>query len=292
MVRKTDIKELKLLSRGKVRDIYEMGNDLLIVTTDRVSAFDYILNQTVPDKGKVLNSISLFFFDKAKDIIENHVIESDFDELPEELKKYDYLKDRFLISKKAKPLPVECIVRGYITGSGWKEYSKSHTIGGMHIDQEMVESEKFNEPLFTPSTKADEGHDENISFDRMKEIIGDELAEKVRDITVGIYKRMADFAYEKGIIIADTKMEFGMIGDKLIIIDELLTPDSSRFWYKDKYEKGKPQESMDKQFIRNYLLSTDWDRNSPPPDLPEDIVNKTADIYKHTYRLITGNEIS
>lgn len=292
MVRKTDIKELKLLSRGKVRDIYEMGNDLLIVTTDRVSAFDYILNQTVPDKGKVLNSISLFFFDKAKDIIENHVIESDFDKLPEELKKYDYLKDRFLISKKAKPLPVECIVRGYITGSGWKEYSKSHTIGGMHIDQEMVESEKFNEPLFTPSTKADEGHDENISFDRMKEIIGDDLAEKVRDITVGIYKRMADFAYEKGIIIADTKMEFGMIGDKLIIIDELLTPDSSRFWYKDKYEKGKPQESLDKQFIRNYLLSTDWDRNSPPPDLPEDIVNKTADIYKHTYRLITGNEIS
>lgn len=292
MVRKTDIKELKLLSRGKVRDIYEMGNELLIVTTDRVSAFDYILNQTIPDKGKVLNSIALFFFNKTKDVVENHVIESDFKNLPEELKKYDYLKDRFLISKKAKPLPVECIVRGYITGSGWKEYKKSHSIGGMHIEQEMVESEKFLEPLFTPSTKADEGHDENISFERMKDIIGDELAVKVRDITVDIYKRMSEFAYEKGIIIADTKMEFGMIDDKLIIIDELLTPDSSRFWYKDKYEKGKVQESLDKQFIRNYLLSTDWDRNSPPPDLPEDIVKGTSDIYKHIYKLITDNEIS
>ncbi len=292
MVRKTDIKELKLLSRGKVRDIYEMGNELLIVTTDRVSAFDYILNQTIPDKGKVLNSIALFFFGKTEDVVENHVIESDFDKLPEELKKYDYLKNRFLIAKKAKPLPVECIVRGYITGSGWKEYKKSHSIGGMHIEQEMVESEKFTEPLFTPSTKADEGHDENISFDRMKDIIGSELAVKVRDITVDIYKRMSEFAYEKGIIIADTKMEFGMIDDRLIIIDELLTPDSSRFWYKDKYEKGKVQESLDKQFIRNYLLSTDWDRNSPPPDLPEDIVKGTSDIYKHIYKLITGNEIS
>ncbi len=293
MIKETNIKELNLLSRGKVRDIYELEDNLLIITTDRVSAFDYILNQTIPYKGIVLNKISLFFFEMTKHIIDNHIIHGDFEKLPEELKKYDYLKDRFIIAKKAKPLPVECIVRGYITGSGWKEYSKNHTIGGMYIEQEMVESEKFIEPIFTPSTKAEQGlHDENISFEKMKEIVGNDLAEQLKEKTISIYKYIADFAYKKGIIIADTKMEFGILDNELILIDELLTPDSSRFWKKDTYEKGKKQESLDKQFIRNYLLSTDWDRNSPPPDLPEEIVNKTSEIYKNTYKLLTGNEIS
>ena len=195
MIKETNIKELKLLSRGKVRDIYELDNDLLIVTTDRVSAFDYILNQTIPYKGIVLNKISLFFFNMTKNIIKNHIIYADFERLPEELKKYDYLKDRFIVAKKAKPLPVECIVRGYITGSGWKEYSKNHTIGGMYIEQEMVESEKFNEPIFTPSTKAEQGlHDENISFERMKEITGEELGETLKEKTIEIYKYISDYA--------------------------------------------------------------------------------------------------
>ncbi len=292
MLRKSDIRELKLLSRGKVRDIYDFENNLLIITTDRVSAFDHILNQTVPYKGIVLNQISLFFFQMTKGIIDNHIIHGDFELLPDFLKKYDYLKERFIIAKKAKPLPIECIIRGYITGSGWKEYSKEHSIGGMFINEELVESEKFNNPIFTPSTKAEHGHDENISFDDMKKIVDPELANLLKEKTEQIFTKCSDFALEKNIIIADTKMEFGLLDNKLIIIDELLTPDSSRFWNKNKYEKGRKQESYDKQFIRNYLLESKWDIESSPPDIPDNIIQETSIIYRNIFKELTGNEIS
>lgn len=292
MIKNTDIRELKLISRGKVRDIYEYEDKLLLVTTDRISAFDYILNQTVPGKGIVLNQISQFFFKMTEDIVENHIIHADFALLPDYLQKYEYLKGRFAVVKKAKPLPVECIIRGYITGSGWKEYKKSRTIGSMHIAQDMVESEQFEKPLFTPSTKADQGHDENISYEQMKEIVSADIGEKVKSLTESIFKKCSDYALSKNIIIADTKMEFGIINDEIIIIDELLTPDSSRFWNRDNYEKGHSQESYDKQFIRDYLSSTGWDRNSAPPDIPDDIIEKTSDIYKNIYRKLTDNELS
>ncbi|MFO8062904.1 MAG: phosphoribosylaminoimidazolesuccinocarboxamide synthase [bacterium] len=291
MIRETEIQELDLVSRGKVRDIYELQNDLLIITTDRVSAFDHILTSTIPMKGKVLNQLSLFFFEMVEDIIDNHVIHADFSKLPRFLRQYDYLKGRFMVAKKAQPLPVECIVRGYITGSGYREYTESHTIGGMRIDEELVESERFPEPIFTPSTKAEEGHDENISYDEMKTIIP-EYSDIVRDTSLAIYKKAAEYALSRGIIIADTKMEFGVYEDNLIIIDELLTPDSSRFWSAESYKKGEKQQSMDKQYIRDYLLSTEWDRNSAPPELPEDVIEKTSQIYLNTYRLLTGNDLS
>ncbi len=292
MLRKSEIKELKLLSRGKIRDIYDFENNLLIITTDRVSAFDHILNQTIPYKGIVLNKISLFFFQMTEDIIDNHIIHDDFELLPDFLKKYDYLKGRFIIAEKAKPLPIECIMRGYITGSGWKEYSKEHSIGGMFINEELIESEKFNKPLFTPSTKAEHGHDENISFDDMKKIVDPGLANLLKEKTEQIFTKCSDFALEKNIIIADTKMEFGLLDNELIIIDELLTPDSSRFWNKNRYEKGRKQESYDKQFIRNYLLESNWDIESSPPDIPDSIIQETSIIYRNIFKELTGNEIS
>ncbi len=292
MLRKSEIKELKLLSRGKVRDIYDFENNLLIITTDRVSAFDHILNQTIPYKGIVLNQISLFFFQMTKDIINNHIIHGDFELLPDFLKKYDYLKGRFIIAKKAKPLPIECIIRGYITGSGWKEYCENHSIGGLFINEELIESEKFSKPLFTPSTKAERGHDENISFDDMKKIVNPELAALLKEKTEQIFNKCSNFALKKNIIIADTKMEFGLFDNKLIIIDELLTPDSSRFWNKNKYEKGRKQESYDKQYIRNYLLESNWDLNSSPPDIPDNIIQETSLIYRNIFKELTGNEIS
>lgn len=292
MIRTTEIKELRLLSRGKVRDIYELDENLLIVTTDRVSAFDFILNQTIPYKGIVLNKLSVHNFMKTRNIIENHLIYSDFDLLPPELRKYDFLRDRFMVVKKTKPLPVECIVRGYITGSAWSEYVKSQTIGGMYVEPGLMESERFHEPVFTPSTKAEKGHDENISVDAMKNIIGRERAEEVMSVSLKLYSFVSETLHSSGILLADTKMEFGILDGRLIFIDEAFTPDSSRFWFLDKYKKGEKQESLDKQFIRNYLLSTDWDRKSPPPDLPEEIVNKTSEIYKEIYRIVTNESLS
>lgn len=292
MIKTTEINELKLLSRGKVRDIYELEDDLLIITTDRVSAFDFVLNQTIPFKGIVLNKLSVHNFNITKGIMENHLIHSDFDLLPPNIRKYDYLKDRFMVVNKAKPLPIECIMRGYITGSAWAEYLKTQTIGGMYLEPGLVESEKFPEPIFTPSTKADAGHDENISIDAMRNIIGRELSEDVINISLKLYSFMAEVLYESGIILADTKMEFGIREEKLLFIDEAFTPDSSRFWFKDKYKKGEKQESLDKQFIRNYLLSTEWDRKSPPPDLPDDIVEMTSKIYREMYRIVTNESLS
>ena len=293
MIRETNINELKLLSRGKVRDIYELDENLLIVTTDRVSAFDYVLHEIIPFKGIVLNKLALFFFEKTEHIIENHIEYYDFDSLPNYLKKYEYLKDRFVVVKKAKTLPVECIVRGYITGSAWSEYVKTQTIGGMYVESGLVESEKFPDDIFTPSTKAESGmHDENISFDRMKEILGHQLAEDVKTVSLSLFSYASEFLENRGIIMADTKFEFGMMGDKLLLIDEIFTPDSSRFWFKSKYTAGTKQESLDKQFIRNFLLSTGWDRNSSPPHLTEEVVNETSNIYKTIYKLITDDEIS
>lgn len=293
MIRETNINELKLISRGKVRDIYALEDNLLIVTTDRVSAFDFVLNQTIPYKGVVLNKLALFFFGKTGHIVRNHIEYSDFESLPEYLKKYDWLKDRFIVVRRANPLPVECIVRGYITGSAWSEYVKTQTIGGMYVEPGLIESEKFQSDIFTPSTKAEIGqHDENISFDRMKDILGEEKAEKVREISLSLFSFASEYLENRGIIMADTKFEFGETDDGLMLIDEIFTPDSSRFWFKDKYLAGTKQESLDKQFIRNFLLSTGWDRKSPPPDLPEKVVNETSLIYKKIYNLITGDEIS
>ena len=292
LIKTTEINELKLMSRGKVRDIYELDDNLLIVTTDRVSAFDFILKRTIPFKGIVLNKLSVHNFNKTKEIIENHLIYSDFNLLPSYLRKYEYLKDRFMVVKKTKPLPVECIVRGYITGSAWTEYIKTQTIGGMHIKPGLLESEKFAKPIFTPSTKSEKGHDENISINEMISMIGRERTDEVINVSLKLYELISAHFYDSGIIIADTKMEFGIRNNRLIFIDEAFTPDSSRFWYKDKYKIGEKQEPLDKQFIRNYLLSTNWDGKSVPPDLTSEIVKKTSEIYCEIYRIITNESIS
>ena len=293
VVKETNIKELRMISKGKVRDIYEFEDDkLLIVTTDRISAFDYVLENGIDSKGKVLNKISKFFFDLTKNIVPNHFLYDDFDALPKDLKKYDFLKDRFMVVRKAKPIPFECIVRGYITGSAWSEYLKTQTVGGNYIRGGYVESEKFDEPLFTPTTKAEKGHDETVSFDYMREKLGDELANKIKDVSLQLYSFGSEFLQGKNIILADTKFEFGLIEGNLLLIDEIFTPDSSRFWSTETYQAGKKQEPFDKQLIRNYLLSTDWDRKSQPPQLSDEIVQKTSQIYKKIYKIITDEEIS
>lgn len=284
----SDFKSLNLLKRGKVRDIYEIGDYYLIVATDRVSAFDVVMNEPIPMKGSVLTKISRFWFDHFKNDIKNHIVSTDAENYPEQCKPYiDDLKDRSMLVVKAKPLAIECIVRGYISGSGWKEYKKSQSICGINLPKGLKESDKLPEAIFTPSTKADVGHDENISFEKAKDIVGSEIAEKVKEISLSIYKKAHDYAYKKGIIIADTKMEFGIYNDELIVIDELLTPDSSRFWPLEKYQPGKGQESFDKQFLRDYLLSLEWNQSPPPPPLPENIVNTTSEKYIEAYKLLT-----
>src|SRR6056297_641290 len=263
----------KEFKKGKVRDIYEADDKLLLIVTDRISAFDWVLPEAIPNKGICLTQISAFWFDYFKDIIPNHMISADITKFPTELQKYtDQLYGRSMLVKKAKVLPIECIVRGYISGSAWRSYKKDNTVCGMKLPSGMQESEQFDEPLFTPSTKAETGHDENISYEEMEKIIGAEDAAKLKELSLKIYKTAAEYARKKGIIIADTKFEFGKIGDQIIIVDELLTPDSSRFWPADEYEPGKGQPSFDKQYVRDYLSSTDWDKNSNPPHLPEEVV--------------------
>ncbi len=291
VVTKTDYKNLRLFNRGKVRDIYDLGNSLLFVVTDRISAFDVILPNGIPYKGKVLNQISNFWFDFSKKILKNHVVASDVKDYPPECKPYsDELAGRSVIGKKAKPLPVECIVRGYISGTGWIDYQKTGEICGIKLPKGLRESEKLPEPIFTPSTKAEIGvHDENISFDQVVSKIGKELAEKVRDYAVRIYQTAADYAATKSIIIADTKFEFGIDENgEIILIDEVLTPDSSRFWDKSKYEVGKSQASFDKQFVRDYLLSIKWDKKPPAPNLPEDITKGTSEKYLQALKVLAG----
>jgi len=273
--------DLKLSGRGKVRDIYDLGDNLLIVTTDRISAFDVIMNEGIPDKGYVLTQISAFWFRQMEDIIPNHIISTEVKDFPAECQKYaDQLEGRSMLVKKAKPLPVECIVRGYLSGSGWKDYKATGHVCGIPLPAGLLESDKLKEPLFTPSTKAELGdHDENISFEETVNLIGREMAEKISATTIAIYKRARDIADTKGIIIADTKFEYGICNGELIIIDECLTPDSSRFWPKDSYKPGGPQASFDKQFLRDYLETLDWGKCAPPPPLPEEIVRKTAEKY-------------
>jgi len=278
----TDLKGLKLLGRGKVRDIYDMGDKMLIVTTDRISAFDVIMPNGIPNKGKILTELSLFWFEKTKHIIKNHLITADVNEMPEECRQYaDILEGRTMLVHKCKPYPVECVARGYITGSGWKDYKTTGEICGIKLPANLQESERFPETLFTPASKAEVGeHDENISFEQMKEKVGAETAQRLKDYTIKIYETARDIALEKGIIIADTKFEFGELNGEMILIDEILTPDSSRFWSKADYAAGKPQQGMDKQYVRNYLETLDWGKTAPGPELPEDIVRGTEAIYR------------
>jgi len=289
----TDFPELNLVHRGKVRDLYDLGDALLMVATDRISAFDVVMDDPIPHKGEVLTSLSLFWFDYLGDVVSNHLITADVDEYPAACAPYRReLAGRSMLVKKAKPLPVECIVRGYISGSFWKAYRKGTTVCGFDLPPGMKESDPFPEVLFTPSTKAEQGlHDENISIERMKEIVGEEQTERIAAISVSLYRKAADYARERGIIIADTKFELGWHGDELILIDEVLTPDSSRFWPADEYEPGRSQASFDKQFLRDYLLSLEWDKTPPPPPLPADIVEKTSARYREALRRLTGREV-
>ncbi|HDS03601.1 MAG TPA: phosphoribosylaminoimidazolesuccinocarboxamide synthase [Firmicutes bacterium] len=293
IVKESELKNVKKISRGKVRDIYDLGEKLLIVTTDRMSAFDHILPEPIPHKGMVLNHLSLFWFDMMKDLIPHHVAETDLSRYPEEIRNEENtLYGRSMIVHKAEPIKVECIVRGYITGSGWSSYRKSGEICGIALPEGLRESQKLEEPLFTPTTKADEGHDENITFEEMKNLIGSSTADKLKEISLSIYLRAREYAARRGIIIADTKMEFGIYRGEIIIIDELLTPDSSRFWPADRYETGRSQESFDKQYLRDWLTSSGWDKESAPPHLPEDVIEKTRSKYLEAYRLITGEDLT
>ena len=286
----TDFPDLPRAGRGKVRDIYDLGETLLIVTTDRISAFDVIMNEGIPGKGYVLTQISAWWFRLMEDIIPNHLISTDVRDFPAACRKYaDLLEGRSMLVRKARPLPVECIVRGYLAGSGWKEYRKSGSVCGIALPPGLLESARLAEPIFTPSTKAEiGGHDENITFDRMAELCGKETAEKARQATLDIYLKAREIAGARGIIIADTKFEFGILDNRLILIDECLTPDSSRFWPRDGYQPGRSQPSFDKQFLRDYLETLDWNKQAPPPTLPEEIVMKTAEKYREALERLTG----
>jgi phosphoribosylaminoimidazole-succinocarboxamide synthase len=286
---KTDLKGLTLVNRGKVRDIYDVGEYLLIVATDRISAFDVIMPNPIPGKGEVLTKLSEFWFRQMTDIIGNHLVTTDVEKFPAECKPHrDVLRGRSMLVKKAKPLPVECIVRGYISGSAWKDYTGGKPVSGIHLPKGLKESSRLPEPIFTPSTKAPEGeHDMPISQEEMARIIGKDLADRVIEVSLAIYKRADAVANSVGIIIADTKMEFGMMGNELILIDEVLTPDSSRFWPLDDYAEGRGQKSYDKQFLRDYLLSLKWDQKPPAPDLPPDIIEKTHQKYEEALHRFT-----
>ncbi|HNS32579.1 MAG TPA: phosphoribosylaminoimidazolesuccinocarboxamide synthase [bacterium] len=285
--------QVKKIYSGKVRDIFELQDgNILMVATDRISAFDYILPTPIPEKGIILTQMSIFWFEYLKKIIDNHIVEKDFDKFPETIRKNPFLRNRSIIVKKAERIPVECVVRGYLAGSGWKEYKETGMVCGISLPGNLKEGSRIPEPIFTPATKEDIGkHDMNISFSETEKIVGKERAAILREKSVLLYKEASAYALNKGIIIADAKFEFGIYDKKLILIDELFTPDSSRFWEVQKYREGIPQESLDKQYIRNYLLSTDWDRNSLPPSLPEEVVQKTIEKYKNIYQLITGKSI-
>jgi phosphoribosylaminoimidazole-succinocarboxamide synthase len=293
VVSTTAFKTLTLKGRGKVRDIYDLGDKLLIVASDRISAFDVVMPNPIPDKGRVLTQLSRFWFELTKEIVSNHVISTDVRDYPKECQAYqETLDGRSMLVTKTEVLPIECVVRGYLSGSGWEEYRMSGQVCGVSLPGGLVESSKLGEPIFTPATKAELGlHDENITFDKAEKIIGRELAGKVRDLSIAIYKKARDFAEKKGILIADTKMEFGVKDGQLILIDELLTPDSSRFWPKDEYRPGGPQKSYDKQFLRDYLLSIKWNKTPPAPELPEEVIRKTREKYLEAYQRLVGRPL-
>ncbi len=286
----TDFKDLNLVKKGKVRDIYDFGDELLFVATDRISAFDVVMNEPIPEKGKVLSKISSFWFEKTRDIVPNHFIADNTDEYPESLRKYsEELDGRSMLVKKCSPASIECIVRGYITGSGWKEYLRTGAICGIDLPENLVEFQKLPEPIFTPSTKADEGHDENITFARAAEIVGFDIASELRRISIELYRFGADYLFDRNIVLADTKFEFGFDENgEITLLDEVMTPDSSRFWLKENYAPGKKQTNFDKQILRDYLLSLDWDKTPPAPKLPGEIIQKTLEKYREAYQRITS----
>ncbi len=288
----THFPALKLIHRGKVRDLYEVEDQLLMVATDRISAFDVVMPTPIPDKGKVLTQLSVFWFEFLKDLVPNHLITANVEEFPPVCQPYrEELRLRSMLVRKTEPLPVECIVRGYLAGSGLKEYRRSGTVCGIKLPAGLREADKLPEPIFTPSTKAQEGHDVNITFEECVRLIGPELAEKVRHLSLAIYKKAAAYVEERGIIIADTKFEFGLADGKLLLIDEVLTPDSSRFWPKEEYEPGRPQKSFDKQFLRDWLEEIGWNKEPPAPELPPEIVEKTRARYLEAYKRITGKDL-
>jgi phosphoribosylaminoimidazole-succinocarboxamide synthase len=293
MVSMTEFKSLTLKGRGKVRDIYDLGDRLLIVATDRISAFDVVMPNPIPDKGTILTQLSKFWFDMTKEIVPNHIISTDVKDFPEECRPYqEILRDRSMLVVKTQPLPIECVVRGYLSGSGWEEYKKTGEVCSIALPKGLVESSKLEEPIFTPATKEEIGHhDENITFEKVEMIVGKELAQRLKSLSLSIYKKARDFAEGNGILIADTKMEFGIKDGKLLLIDELLTPDSSRFWPKDDYRPGGSQKSFDKQFLRDYLLSIHWDKNPPAPQLPEEIIQKTREKYLEAYERLMGRPL-
>ena len=290
---KSNFKDLKLIRSGKVRDLYEIEDKLLLVATDRMSAFDVVMDDPIPDKGRVLNSLSLFWFEKLKATVKNHIISTNPEEYPDPCPSYkDELDKRSMLVRKIEPLPVECIVRGYLSGSGWNEYQEKGSICGITLPSGLKESEQLPEPIFTPSTKAEMGlHDENISLEKVAKLIGQEKAQKIKQLSLKIYSFGRKLAAEKGIIIADTKFEFGSENGDIILIDEVLTPDSSRFWPMDTYRPGGPQKSFDKQFLRDYLNSLDWPKKPPPPKLPAEIINKTREKYLEALERLTGERI-
>lgn len=289
----TDFKGLKLFRRGKVRDVYDLGDKLLIVSTDRISCFDVVLPDPIPYKGKILTSLSCFWFDFLKGIILNHFITSDVNKYPEELKRYKAdISGRSMLVLKTKPLLVECVVRGYLSGSGWKEYREKQSICGIKLPSGLLESDKLPEIIFTPSTKADVGHDMNVDQNYVENLIGKEYSDKLRSVSIEIYRKASDYALSRGIIIADTKFEFGIYDNKIILIDEVLTPDSSRFWPKDRYAPGKTALSFDKQFVRDHLESLDWDKTPPGPRLPKEIIERTTQKYLEAYKRLTGKELN
>lgn len=286
-----DLPEIPKVKSGKVREIFDLGEYLAIVATDRISAFDVVMPNGIPYKGQVLTCLSFFWFKMFKDLVESHLVEDANEELPTKLLPYkDILQHRTMIVKKAYPLPIECVVRGYLAGSGWKEYKESGTVCGIRLPQGLQEASELPEPIFTPATKAQTGHDENITFEEACKIVGEEIAFKVRDISLKLYKEARAYAWERGIIIADTKFEFGVINGRVILIDEVLTPDSSRFWPASEYQPGRAQPSFDKQFVRDYLESIGWNKQPPAPLLPKEVVEKTSQKYLEAYRRLVGSE--
>lgn len=291
-IAQTNFEGLTLFRRGKVRDVYDLGDALLIVATDRLSAFDVVLPDPIPMKGVVLNTISRFWFERTAHIVRNHLITMDVDAYPAQCAPYrDALRGRSMLVRKTQPLAIECVVRGYLTGSGLKEYRANGTVCGISLPEGLVDGSMIPEPIFTPSTKADVGHDENIDFDKAAEIVGREAAERARDLSIALYVHARDYARERGIIIADTKFEFGFDGDELILIDEALTPDSSRFWPMEGYAPGAAQPSFDKQYVRDYLESVKWNKMPPAPELPAEVIAKTTEKYVEAYRLVTGMDL-
>ncbi len=288
----TNLPDVPLLARGKVRDIYDLGSQLLIVATDRISAFDVVMPNGIPDKGHVLTQMSLFWFDFTEEIAENHLATADATEYPACIGKYlELLAGRSMLVRRAEVVPIECVARGYLAGSGWREYQERGSVCGIKLPEGLRQSEQLPEPMFTPATKAESGHDENISPEQAREVAGSETYDRLEELSLAIYQKAADCARQRGIIIADTKFEFGLVGERLILIDEVLTPDSSRFWPLDQYEPGRPQKSFDKQPVRDYLDSAGWDRTPPAPQLPPEVVQSTTERYREALRLLTGRSL-